>query len=47
MEINAQINTFVGGMNLDADNTIIDKSQYKYAENIRIITDDNGTTGVL
>lgn len=47
MEINAQINTFVGGMNLDADNTIIDKSQYKYAENIRILTDDNGTTGVL
>ena len=47
MEINAQINTFNGGMNLDADVNYIDKSQYKYAENVRIVTNGDGTTGVL
>lgn len=47
MEINAQINTFNGGMNLDADVNYISKNQYKYAENVRIVTNDDGTTGVL
>lgn len=47
MEINAQINTFNGGMNLDTDVNYIDKSQYKYAENVRIVTNGDGTTGVL
>ncbi|MBQ7820001.1 MAG: hypothetical protein IJ341_09940 [Bacteroidales bacterium] len=47
MEINAQINTFDGGMNLDTDVNYISKNQYKYAENVRIITSDDGTTSVL
>lgn len=47
MEINAQVNTFNGGMNCDVDVNYIDKSQYRYGQNIRIITDNNGTTSVL
>lgn len=43
----AQINTFVEGMNLDTDVNLIPNSQYRYAENVRVITNDNGTTGVL
>lgn len=47
MEINAQVNTFTGGMNLDTDINYIGKDQYRYAENVRIVTDGSGTTGVL
>lgn len=42
-----QTNAFVGGMNLDTDITMIPADQYRYAENVRIVTDTNGTTGVL
>ena len=42
-----QTNTFVGGMNLDTDVTMIPDNQYRYAENVRVITDTDGTTGVL
>lgn len=34
-----QTNTFVGGMNLDTDVTMIPDNQYRYAENVRVITD--------
>lgn len=44
---NIQTNQFTGGMNLDQDITIIPNSNYRYAENVRVITDNNGTTGVL
>lgn len=47
MELNSQINTFTNGMNLDTDLTIIPTDQYRYAENIRLLTDDSGTTGIL
>lgn len=47
MEINAQTNTFGSGMNLDIDVNYIDSKQYKYAQNVRIVTDANGTTAVL
>lgn len=44
---NFEINTFTGGLNMDSDNSVIKNDQYKYAENIRIMTNDSGTTGVL
>ena len=47
MELISQVNTFVGGMNLDDDVTMIPKNQYKLANNVRLITNDSGTTGVL
>lgn len=47
MEINAQTNTFVGGMNCDVDLNYIQSNQYRYGENIRITTNDGGTTAVI
>lgn len=47
MELNSQVNTFVGGMNLDDDLTMLPNNQYKSANNVRLITNDSGTTGVL
>ena len=41
-----QTNSFVGGMNMDIDIHAIPENQYRYAENIRIITDTEGTSGV-
>lgn len=43
----AQVNTFVGGMDMDTDINLVQNNRYRYAENIRVITNDNGTTGVL
>lgn len=43
----AQINTFGSGMNLDYDVSIIPEGEYRYAENVRIMTNDSGTSGVL
>lgn len=42
-----QTNTFTGGLNLDADITMVPNNQYRYAENVRVITDTDGSTGVL
>lgn len=42
-----QTNTFIEGMNMDTDVTMIPDSQYRYAENIRVVTNDNGTTGAI
>ena len=47
MELNAQVNTFLRGMNLDTDFTMIPEGQYRYAENVRVVTDGLGTTGAL
>ena len=47
MELNMQVNTFARGMNMDADITMIPEGQYRYAENVRLITNANGTTGIL
>lgn len=43
----AQTNTFVAGMDTDTDPSLLPSNKYRYAENVRIITNDNGTTGVL
>lgn len=42
-----QTNTFTGGLNLDTDITMVPNNQYRYAENVRVITDTDGSTGVL
>ena len=42
-----QTNTFIGGMDLDTDVAVLDNNKYRYAENVRILTNDNGTSGVL
>ena len=44
---NVQINTFIGGMNTDADVAVLPSNQYAWAENVRVVTNDAGTTGVL
>lgn len=43
----AQINTFTRGLDLDDDVTVIPNNRYRYAENIKVLTNDNGTTTVL
>jgi hypothetical protein len=47
MEINSQINTFHKGLNMDTDITMLPEGQYRYAENIRLLTNSDGTTGML
>jgi hypothetical protein len=46
-ELNSQINTFSKGMNMDIDVTMMPEGYYRYAENIRLITNAGGTTGVV
>lgn len=47
MEQNAQINTFIGGMNMDKDVSLLADNEYRYAENIRLLTDSESSTGAL
>jgi len=47
MELMSQTNTFNGGLNLDDDITMIPKNQYRWAQNVRIVTDNEGTSGIL
>lgn len=42
-----QTNIFTGGLNLDSDVSFIPKDSYRYAENIRVIANTQGTQGVL
>lgn len=41
------INTFGGGMNLDVDKSLLKKDQYRYAENIRCVSNDDATSGAI
>jgi hypothetical protein len=43
----AQTNTFLQGMDRDNSLYYVQDKAYRYAEDIRTTTDDNGTTGVL
>lgn len=50
MDINndlQQINTFVKGMNTDVSDALMDSSQYRYAENVRLATNKDENTGEL
>ena len=42
-----QINTFIKGMNTDVSDMMLDPQQYRYAENLRLITDSNSNSGEL
>lgn len=44
---NQQINTFTKGMNTDASDAYIPSEQYRYAENLRVTSDENCTAGEL
>lgn len=47
MEINSHKNTFEGGMDMDTDVSYAANNTYRYAQNVRLITDTNGTNGIL
>ena len=44
---NWQINTFADGMNSDSSDSIIANNQYRYAQNLRVVTDSNSNSGEL
>lgn len=49
MDINnqQQTNTFVGGMDTDTSDMYLDSSKYRYAENVRLVTDKDSNSGEL
>lgn len=47
MEINSHKNTFEGGMDMDTDVSYAANNTYRYAQNIKLVTNTNGTNGVL
>lgn len=47
MEINSHKNTFEGGMDMDTDVSYAANNTYRYAQNIRLVTNTDGTNGVL
>lgn len=49
MDINdqQQINTFIKGMNTDTSDALIDSSQYRFAENLRLTTNTDNNSGEL
>ena len=47
MELQSQINTFTTGMDLDSSLYAIPNTSYRYASNIRILTDDDGSFASL
>lgn len=42
-----QLNTFNGGMNMDFDPNVIPADKYCYAENVRIVANDEGSAGAI
>ena len=44
---NQQINTFTKGMNTDVSDMLMDSSQYRYAENIRLVTNTDSNSGEI
>ena len=42
-----QTNTFTGGMDMDTDISMLPNNKYRYAENLRLVTNADGTTGVI
>lgn len=43
MELNSNINTFYKGLDLDSDVSVLDKNSIRYAENIQLIGNEDGT----
>ena len=46
-EQNIQLNTFEGGMDMDTDVAFMSKNTYRYSQNMRLVTKDNGTNGII
>lgn len=46
MELNASINTFYKGLDLDSDISVLDKNAIRYAENVRLTANSEGTSAV-
>lgn len=44
---NQQVNTFLKGMNTDLSDSLLDSSQYRYAENVRLVTNTDSNSGEL
>lgn len=44
---NQQVNTFTKGMNTDVSDALLDNSQYRYARNIRLVTNTDSNDGEL
>ena len=42
---NQQVNTFLKGMNTDTSDMLLGSDQYRYAKNIRIVTNSNSDDG--
>lgn len=42
-----QNNTFIEGMDSDTDVTLLSDKRYRYAENVRVVTNDQNSSGVL
>ena len=47
MEINANINTFHKGLDLDSDISILEKNTLRYAENIKLVANESGTQAAI
>lgn len=47
MNAQRQTNTFSRGMNMDLDYSVIGSDQYQYAENIRIVANENCSSAVM
>lgn len=45
--MDSQINTFIGGMTTDMDESMIKDNQYVYAKNVRIVPSADGGTGSI
>ena len=46
MEINSNINVFYKGLDLDTDVSALKKDSIRYAQNIRLIANDEGTSAI-
>lgn len=44
---NQQVNTFTKGMNTDTSDALLDNSQYRYARNLRLVTNTDSNDGEL
>ena len=44
---NLQVNTFTKGMNTDTSDALLDSSQYRYARNVRLVTNTDSNDGEL
>ena len=47
MEIKSQTNIFTGGMHLDSDLSSIPNQSWSYAENVRVVTNNDGSASIL